>query len=396
MSITNRLKNFARRHIENGGTKHKEREVIAKRCEKRIQNLNGYNYITSIPEDGKPYLLKEFYSESKKNPGILVELARCKGKGKSKFEMVVQEANKERKKLFLDYDRSVTEFYMAIKQIQKVDVKKFELTREFRNRFFDIINEINDKLKKNKYTAVPINSSFISSISNTTTNRATDGYRFCRVDNKNCICDSENRELIFGPEETVDRLTNSYINLRKDFLKVFKDREDLENIYGLIGSNWDKGLKIFAKRMANYEKFTEYQKRKWKEYLNNKKSELKGINPKNIVAEDRVKLLAAEYMSNLKWKELDGEKTMKEAIEILCKKGYFKFSVKDLRDSLKSMGTGVKMFSAEVLAMDELDKVFEKPIQNESKESVGSDSTKKKNRATINVEVINLMGDKFK
>ena len=39
MSITNRLKNFARRHIENGGTKHKEREVIAKRCEKRIQNL---------------------------------------------------------------------------------------------------------------------------------------------------------------------------------------------------------------------------------------------------------------------------------------------------------------------------------------------------------------------
>ena len=316
-----------------------KRNQIAEECEKDLEKIKNYKIVTSVPEEGKPYLLKELYSESRQNPGILVRLAKCKGIGKSEFEEVVKKLNAERKKRSVDFENqkdyynivakftasnnpeleeAINKLNQIYEQLKAVDNEAYEVASSAEKYYKQVSRsyEIQRKLSTIGRYDITIRNEFKrSNIMWHYAQGLTIKVLFCSWNNKESIA-LPNGFVAFYPKDKVKELFDKSLNLRHQFLKVFNDNKGLEK-YLLVSSNSqdaEKEIRWVLKRTTDYKDFVELQCEKWKKYYTDKKNNQKAKKQASFYW-DRVKIKAAKYMSSLQWKETQDDKLLAEGLE---------------------------------------------------------------------------------
>ena len=315
-----------------------KRNQIAEECEKDLEKIKNYKLVTSVPEEGKPYLMKLLYSESRQNPGILVRLAKCKGIGKSKFEEIVKKLNSERKKRSVDFENQKDYYNIVAKFTANNNPELKEAINQL-NQIYEQLKSVNDKayevaISAEKYYKRESNKSResyelknIGKYSETLCDQfkksnvmwysgqgLTTNVLFGFWDNKEGIA-LPNGFVAFYPQNKVEELFYNSRNLRHQFLKVFNDNKGLEK-YLLTAPNSqaaEKEIRWVLKRTTDYKDFVKLQCEMWKKYYEDKK-QYKGKKQVSFYW-DRVKIKAAKYMSNLQWKETQDDKLLAEGLE---------------------------------------------------------------------------------
>ncbi len=308
----------------------KKKNEIAKKCEQRFNLIKDYPYVTSVPEKGKPYILKECYSEGG-TPGILVELAKCKGLGKSKFADIVKEMNKERKKFAKDfanqgnYYNIVSKFAVGNDSSLKADIEKlnkiYKKIEAMEKDAYDVACKQRDRYKKaskddqGKYGYYPSKN---PASSNGQIRWICHGLIlnivFFSAHGYPCYICVDRFVTWKESKEESKKFIDEYNNLRIKFLEIFDNNPKLEP-YLLLQStprNVTKEINSVLKRVADYKEFVEIQCKKWGHYFCKK-------GPQNTYW-DKVKYEVAKYMSNLNWKETKSDEEIKEVLEELRKK----------------------------------------------------------------------------
>ena len=321
-----------------------KRNQIAEECKKDLEKIENYKSVTSVPEEGQPYLLKELYSESKQHPGILVRLAKCKGIGKSKFEEIVKKLNSERKKRSVDFENqkdyynivakftannnpelkeAINKLNQIYEQLKAVDNEAYEVASSAEKYYKRVSREggapyyeIQRKLSTIGCYSITIRDKFKRS--NEMWSRAqglTTNVLFGYWSNNKKNITLPNGFVAFYPQNKVKELFDKSTGLRHQFLKVFNDNKGLEK-YLLTAPNSqaaEKEIRWVLKRTTDYKDFVKLQCEMWKKYYEDKK-QYKGKKQVSFYW-DRVKIEIAKYLSNLQWKETQDDKLLAEGLE---------------------------------------------------------------------------------
>ena len=319
----------------------KKRDAIAEKCKRRLNVLKRQGTtVTSVPKPGEFDILKECYSEGSK-PGILVELAKCKGLGKSKFAEIVKEMNQERKKFAKDFANQ-DDYYNIVTEI----VSKNESDRQIQSdieslkKLFEEIKDIQkkacehaceqreawhklndagryDEAERYGYYNKTIRENFKRTDVLWFQQGLVNKVLFASVSSKPVLTLEDGFTTWSNSFTEARRLGNEFIANKNKILTIFKNNEKLEP-YLLTASNSKEAgeeIQSILKRIANRKDFVKKQSHEWGHYVNKK-----GKNqPKEKW--DKVKLEAAEYMSELEWQEGGTtELRLKEAFKNFRKK----------------------------------------------------------------------------
>ena len=321
----------------------RKRDAIAEKCKRRLDILKRQGTtVTSVPKPGELDILKECYSEGSK-PGILVELAKCKGLGKSKFAEIVKEMNQERKKFAKDFANQ-DDYYNIVTEI----VSKNELDEQTKSdieslkKLFEEIKNVQEEAYK--YACGQREEWHKLNDAGRYDEAERYGYynktireRFKRTNilwsqqgitsKVLFLCVNDQSKPVIALEDGFGTWRNSFNEARRlgdkfiadtnKILTIFKNNKKLEP-YLLTASNSKEAgeeIQSILKRIANRKDFVKKQSHEWGHYANKK-----GKNqPKEEW--DKVKLEAAEYMSELEWQEGGTtELRLKEAFKNFRKK----------------------------------------------------------------------------
>ncbi len=319
----------------------KKRIDIAEKCKRRLDILKRQDTtVTSVPKPGELDILKECYSEGSK-PGILVELAKCKGLGKSKFAEIVKEMNQERKKFAKDFANQ-DDYYNIVTEI----VSKNELDKQTKSdienlkKLFKEIKDIQkeacehaceqreawhklnddgryDEAERYGYYNKTIRENFKRTDILWFQQGLVNKVLFASVSSKSVLILEDGFTTWSNSFEEAKKLADRFFAARNEILTIFKNNKKLEP-YLLTASNSKeagKEIQSILKRIAERKNFVKKQSQEWGHYANKK-----GKNqPKEEW--DKVKLEVAEYMSKLEWKdESTTESRLKEAFKNFRKK----------------------------------------------------------------------------
>ena len=319
----------------------RKRDAIAEKCKRRLDILKRQGTtVTSVPKPGELDILKECYSEGSK-PGILVELAKCKGLGKSKFAEIVKEMNQERKKFAKDFANQ-DDYYNIVTEI----VSKNESDRQIKSdieslkKLFEEIKNVQeeaykyackqreewrklndagsyDEAERYGYYNKTIRENFKRTDVLWFQQGLVNKVLFAYVSSKPVLTLEDGFTTWSNSFGEAERLIKRFGKARDEILVIFRDNKKLEP-YLLTASNSKeagKEIQSILKRIADRKNFVKKQSHEWGHYANKK-----GKNqPKEEW--DKVKLEAAEYMSELEWQERDTtELRLREAFKNFRKK----------------------------------------------------------------------------